>query len=240
MSCWMSSSRLQTTLTGSFDCLAISAACSDEVELEPAPEAAAEQMIVNAHLAPARGRAPSTTTICAMLGNLRADPDVAAVRRHVHRAVHRLHGGVREERVLVDAVELGRSAGQRSRRHRLSFLRARRPLAREALASAATTSAVESLAFGPSSNFGCGRLEALLRRPVVIGDDGDGVVELGDLPHARHRQRRRLVDRGERAAEHRRGGDGGDLHARAPSRRCRNWPCRRPCRQRRGVWPACR
>ena len=40
----------------------------DEVELEPAPEAAAEQMIVDAHLARAAGRASSATTVCAMLG----------------------------------------------------------------------------------------------------------------------------------------------------------------------------
>ena len=68
MSCWMSSSRLHTTFTGSFDCLAMSAACSDEVELEPAPEAAAEQMIVDADLASGRAPASWRSTFCAMLG----------------------------------------------------------------------------------------------------------------------------------------------------------------------------
>ena len=83
-----------------------------------------------------------------------------------------------------------------------------------AFASAATTSAVESAACGPSLNLARAGLETLPRRPVVVGDDGDGIVELRHLMHARHLQRRRVVERGDRAAEHRRRGDGRDLHAR--------------------------
>ncbi len=67
---------------------------------------------------------------------------------------------------------------------------------------------------GPVVELGCAGFEAFPRRPVVIGDDRHGVVELCDLMHAGHLQRRRLIERGERAAEHRRGGDGRDLHAR--------------------------
>ena len=48
----------------------------------------------------------------------------------------------------------------------------------------------------------------------MIGDDGHGVVELRHLMHAGHLQRLRVVERGERAAEHRGSGDGRDLHAR--------------------------
>ena len=84
----------------------------DEVELEPAAEAAAEQMIVEAHLL----RLQSERLGDGHLRDgrdLRADPDIAAVGRHVHRAVDRLHGGVREERALIDRFDLGGGAGQR-------------------------------------------------------------------------------------------------------------------------------
>ena len=50
MSCWMSSSRVQTTLTGSFDLLGDLHRLRDEVDLEPAAEAAAEQMVVDRDL----------------------------------------------------------------------------------------------------------------------------------------------------------------------------------------------
>ena len=112
MSCWMSSSRLHTTLTGSFDLLGDQRGLHDEVELEPAPEAAAQQVIVNAHLLrlqPERLR----DGLLRDGGDLRADPDIAAVRRHLHGAVHRLHRRVREERRLVDGFDLGRGARQR-------------------------------------------------------------------------------------------------------------------------------
>ena len=47
MSCWMSSSRVQTTLTGPSTCLRDLDGASDAVDLEPAAEAAADQMIVH-------------------------------------------------------------------------------------------------------------------------------------------------------------------------------------------------
>ena len=84
----------------------------DEVELEPSPEAAAQQVIVDAHLLklqPERlGRG-----LLRDGRDLGADPDVAAVGRHLHRAVDRLHGRVREEGRLVDGVDLRRGACQR-------------------------------------------------------------------------------------------------------------------------------
>ena len=67
---------------------------------------------------------------------------------------------------------------------------------------------------GPVVELDGGGLEALLRGPVVIGDHGHGVVEGDDAVHARHRQSGRFVEGADRAAEHGRSGNGGDLHAR--------------------------
>ena len=50
MSCWISSSRVHTTLTGPSTCLAMRTALVDHVRLEPAAEAAAEQMVVHGDL----------------------------------------------------------------------------------------------------------------------------------------------------------------------------------------------
>ena len=94
-----------------------------------------------------------------------------------------------------------------------SFL-ATAPCRSDALASAATTSAVVSEACGPVVELWICRFEAFPRRPVVFRDDRDGVVELGDLMHAGHLQRGRFIQRCERAAEHGRRGYGGDFHAR--------------------------
>jgi hypothetical protein len=55
--------------------------------------------------------------------------------------------------------------------------------------------------------------EALLGGPHVVGHHGNRAVQFHDLAHALHLERGRLVDTGQCAAEHRRGGDRGDLHA---------------------------
>ena len=47
MSCWMSSSRVHTTFTGPVDLLGDAHGRGDHVGLEPAAEAAADQMIVD-------------------------------------------------------------------------------------------------------------------------------------------------------------------------------------------------
>ena len=70
------------------------------------------------------------------------------------------------------------------------------------------------------------RVETLLRRPHVIADDGDEVVEHDDLAHARDLLRRAsstlptLPPNTGQAATRR------ELHVRAASRRCRRPPCR--------------
>ena len=76
----------------------------DAVDLQPAAEAAAEQVIVDLDLV----QRQAGDLRCRRLRagqDLRAHPDVAAIRAHVHRAVHRLHGGVGQQRELVDRLE---------------------------------------------------------------------------------------------------------------------------------------
>ena len=60
------------------------------------------------------------------------------------------------------------------------------------------------------------RLQPLQRRPHMVADDGDKIVENDDLSNSRHGPRRRLVDPGDRAAKHRRLGQRRDTGARNP------------------------
>ena len=91
MSCWMSSSRVQIDLHRAIDLAGDLHRLGDAVDIEPAAEAAAEQVIVDLHLlrrqaGDLRGRRLRAAH------DLRADPDVAAILAHMNRAVHRLHG----------------------------------------------------------------------------------------------------------------------------------------------------
>ena len=115
----MSSSRVQTTFTGPSTCLAIRTAWVYVVELQPAAEPAAQQMVVDHHFL----RREAGDLRRHGLGprqHLGAGPDLAAVLPDVDRAVHRLHGGVRQERHLVDGFHL--SDRRRSARRRISLL----------------------------------------------------------------------------------------------------------------------
>ena len=68
------------------------------------------------------------------------------------------------------------------------------------------------------------RRESFLRRPHVVGDDRDGVVESNDLAHALDGLAFASSTLRSLPAEHGRYGEGRDLHARQPRRRCRRWP----------------
>ena len=86
---------------------------SDAIDLEPAAEAAADQMIVDHDLVQRQAGGLRGRRLGARDG-LVADPDFAAVLADMDRAVHRLHRRVREERNLVGRLDLGDGA-----RHRL-------------------------------------------------------------------------------------------------------------------------
>src|SRR4030081_1382839 len=92
MSCWISSSRVQTTFTGPSTCMAIWTARgtpSISSRRPPPPRVGSRH-------------------------DLAADPDFAAVLAHMRRAVHRLHGCMREERNLVGRLDLGHRARHRA------------------------------------------------------------------------------------------------------------------------------
>src|SRR5438128_413207 len=88
----------------------------DEVDLESPAEAAAQEMVVHldlglrqpGHLC--RGGLGECRDLC-------SHPDVAPVGPHVDGAVHRLHCSVREERLLVDRLDLLRGT-----RHRCGYV----------------------------------------------------------------------------------------------------------------------
>ena len=210
----MSSSRVQTTLTGPSTCLAISNRANDAVDFETPAESAADEMVVyddlvQRHSGGFRGRG---LRACDRLG---ADPDFAIVLAHVDGAIHRLHRGVRQERNLVGRFDFRRGAG-----HGLvgiaDVLRNRARIARRGVQLAHDVFRGE-LRVRAVVPFDLERGQPLLGRPHVIGDNRDGVVEANDLTHAFDVFRRTVVDAFQATAEDRRLRERRDLHARRPS-----------------------
>jgi hypothetical protein len=133
--------------------------------------------------------------------HLRAEPDVAAVGAHMHRAVDRLHRGVREERLLIDGVDARLRIVERIAdvavlaRHRAVALRGIGEVVDDLLHRQ-----VRAGAFVP---FDLERLHAAFGGPGVVADHRDRVVDPDHLAHAGDLLRVGVVDARERAAEHR-------------------------------------
>ena len=163
----MSSSRVQTTLTGPSTCLRDAHGLGHVVDLEPATEAAAEQMVVDHDLLQreagdlGRGRLRAAQ-------HLRAGPHLAAVLPHVDRAVHRLHRGVREERRLVHRFDLLAAPASAARGVALASAR-RTPGSRDAASSPCDDVGGAQLAVRPVVPADGERRQPLLRRPHVVG-----------------------------------------------------------------------
>ena len=128
----------------------------------------------------------------------------------MNRAVHRLHGRVREERQLVSRVEpvaggeaLGDIAVGFGDRAVLFAGGAQIP-------PDIVRADARVRAFVPVDHQ---RIEALLGRPHVIADHGDQIVEHDDLLHARDFLGGAVVDLADLAAEHRAGRERCELHA---------------------------
>src|SRR5881409_565507 len=84
----------------------------DEIHLEPPAEAAAQEMVVHPDLG-LRQPGHFGGGVLSEGRDLGSHPDVAGVAAHVDGTVHRLHGGVCEERLLVDRLDLLCGAGHR-------------------------------------------------------------------------------------------------------------------------------
>jgi hypothetical protein len=76
------------------------------VELETPPEAVAEKVVVDLYLLRLETGHFADHGL-RYSGDLGANPDLARVLAHVNRAVHRLHGRVRQERLLIDGFHHG-------------------------------------------------------------------------------------------------------------------------------------
>ena len=154
----------------------------DAVDLEPPPEAAADQMIVDDDLFERQSGELGGDGLGSR-ENLVADPDLASVGTDIDGAVHRLHWRMRQERYMIgrfDELSPGQGLGRVPGRFRHCALAAARSF--EGVENfAARDAGVRPLVPGDVE-----RLEALLRRPHMVPDDCDEIVEHNNLPHARH------------------------------------------------------
>ncbi len=87
-------------LDGAVDLLGDPGRAVGHVRLQPPAEAAAQQMIVHGHLAFRQARSLGHRGMHP-LNHLGADPHLGRGRRHMDRAVQRLHAGVRQQRHLI-------------------------------------------------------------------------------------------------------------------------------------------
>ena len=149
--------------------------------------------------------------------DLIADPDLAGVGANVHGAVRRLHRRMGEERHVIGRVEPRPPASALTVSPRSisggtapASLRLRRQ-------GRSSTSAVDTSAFGPSSQVMSRAPRPCLAAPHMIADDRDGDrrERRPAGPQARSSPARRLHAR-RLAAEHWAARKRGDLHARRP------------------------
>ena len=183
----------------------------DAVHVETASKAPADNMVVNLDLLGWQAGDFRRRSLCPA-HDLNAYPDFAAVFRHMHRAVHRLHGGMGEKWHLVDGFDFLRRGRKGLRKVPIGagdnaiVLRGPRHLLDDALGRD-----VGIRTFVPLD---VKRLKPLHRRPHVVAHHCDGVVDAHHLPHARDCQGLAVVHALDFAAEHRACGDGRKLHSR--------------------------
>jgi hypothetical protein len=182
----------------------------DAVHVEPAAKAAAEQMIVHLDLV---GREPSHLRGRSLRAghHLDSDPNIAAVLGDVHRAIHRLHGSVRQERHLVDGFDLPGCAryclGEvaLATGHDAVVLRGACHLLHDAGRG--------DIRVGALVPFDVEGTEPLHRGPHMVADHRHGIVDLDHLPHAFDRHCLAVVDAFELAAKDGTCGHARKLHA---------------------------
>ena len=154
---------------------------SDAVNVKTAAKATADKMIVHLDLF---GRKPGD--LCGRglrpAHHLDSDPNIAAVLGDMHRAIHWLHGGVSEERHLIDGIDFFGDARYRlgevavAPRNDAFILRCARHLLYDAFRRDIRIRAVVP--------FDVERREPLHRRPHMVADHCDSIVDLAP-PDAR-------------------------------------------------------
>jgi hypothetical protein len=184
------------------------------IGLQPSAEAAADQVVVDDDLVQRQAGGLRGRRLDPRHG-LAADPDFAAVLAQVNRAVHRLHGGVREERKLVGRLDL--SDGARHGPLDIADALRDRPGIERRLFELARDRIGREFGVRTVVPFDHQRRQAFLRSSHMIGDDGDGVVEAHDLPHALDGLGCRIVHAFHATAENRRLRERRDLDPRRPN-----------------------
>ena len=182
----------------------------DHVHLQPAAEAAADEVVVHGDFVERQ----SGDLRRDRLGpgeHLNAHPHLAGGGRDMHGAVHRLHGGMREKGQFVGSLEQYRPRPS-PWRHRPPIWRPRLPFSLAAR-SCFQTSSEETAACGPSFQRDVECVQPLLGRPHVIADDRHEILEHDDLTHAGQTLGFGVIDMPHSAAEHRAGGEGRELQA---------------------------
>jgi hypothetical protein len=183
------------------------------ISLQPPPEATTDQVIVDDDLIQRQAGRLRCRRLDARHG-LAADPDFATVLADMNRAVHRLHGRVREEGEMVGRLDLGDGARHGPvdiadvLRHRPGFERRLFELACDRIG--------RELGVRTVVPFDLQGREPFLRSPHMVGHDGNSVIEAHDLPHALHRLGRRIIHALHAPPEDGRLRERRDLHAGRP------------------------
>ena len=152
MSCWMSSSRLQTTLTGPSTCCAILDGEHGAVDVEPPAEAAAQQMVVDPDRVLRQAGELRRPCACVRVGacvpTQMSQPSLRDLRRCSSSAPSPHGRGTASDRWRRCAAPRRRTPCRRRRR-----CAPPRRAACDASSSCWTMSALLTVAFGPSSHW---------------------------------------------------------------------------------------
>jgi hypothetical protein len=195
-------------LDGAVDLLGDAGGDHDHVDVEPPAECTAEHVVVDLDLLARDPERLGGLGLAARL-DLGAEPELATAGRHMGRAVERLHRRMGKEGQLICcfdpltfAERLRRCAG---------FVRDNARLAAVA-AQAVPEIGLAECGMGAVDPVDLERAQAFQRRPHIVADDRDQIVEHDHLPDARERLGGGIVDRAHLAADRGRGGERRDLH----------------------------
>jgi hypothetical protein len=180
------------------------------VGFQPPTEAAADQMIVNDDLFRRQARGLRGHRLNPR-HRLAADPDFAVIHAKVHRAIHRLHCRVGQERHLIGRLDF--RGGTRHRRLGVTDVLRHCTSAQRRLFELARDVRCCEPGMRTIVPFDLERCETFLGSSHVIGDDRNGVIEPHDLAHALDRFRGRVIQALHAPAEDRRLHQGCNFHA---------------------------
>ena len=177
------------------------------------------------HLLERQAGRPWPRVFCATVGTCVPTQISQASGSHMHDRVDRLHRRMGQERQFVGGLDaLCRRLACAASTSPVVPAHDRLSCPTRLACSASSISALERLALRSVVPADVERLQPLLRRPEMIADDGDGVVDPDHVAHARNGARRRVVDAVQRAADASGRRRRSRSSCRARARRCRTSP----------------